>query len=44
MKKGFTVSNKIMTPQVKDQGKTLQETKLAPQLDGLHCFETFVIN
>ncbi|KAK2444644.1 hypothetical protein QL285_015655 [Trifolium repens] len=44
MKKGFTVSNKIMTPQVKDQEKTLQKTKLAPQLDGLHCFETFVMN
>jgi hypothetical protein len=40
MKKGFTVSNK----QVKDEGKILQKTKVAPQLDGLHCFETFVMS
>ncbi|GAU43669.1 hypothetical protein TSUD_302320 [Trifolium subterraneum] len=42
--KGFTESTQKMIPQVKDQGKILQKTKLAPQLDGLNCFETFVMN
>ncbi|PNX64103.1 hypothetical protein L195_g053845, partial [Trifolium pratense] len=44
MKKGFMIFNKTMIPQVKEQGKILQKTKLAPQFDGLHCFETFVMN
>jgi hypothetical protein len=33
-----------MMPQVQDQGKSIQNPKFAPQLDGLHCFETFVMD
>lgn len=38
------VSNEKRIAEVKDRAKTLQRPKLAPQLDGLHCFETFVMN
>ncbi|CAK8567699.1 unnamed protein product [Lathyrus sativus] len=40
IKKEFSVSNNKM----KDQEKTIQHPKMAPQLDGLHCFETIVMN
>lgn len=35
MRKEFSVSNNKM----KDQEKRIQHPKMAPQLDGLHCFE-----
>jgi len=38
------VSNEKMMPQVKDHWKSTQNPKFAPQLDGLHCFETFVMD
>ncbi|KAJ1382030.1 hypothetical protein SESBI_44622 [Sesbania bispinosa] len=43
-KKGLSISNQKMIAEVKDQAKTFQKPKLAPQLDGLHCFETLVMN
>lgn len=44
IKKEFSVSNEKMMLQAKDQGKGIQNPKFAPQLDGLHCFETFVMD
>lgn len=44
IKKEFSLSNEKMMPQVQDQGKSIQNPKFAPQLDGLHCFETFVMD
>ncbi|KAK7317080.1 hypothetical protein RJT34_01010 [Clitoria ternatea] len=43
IKQGVSVSNQKMTREVKEQVKTLKNPKLAPQLDGLHCFETMVM-
>ncbi|KAK7350944.1 hypothetical protein VNO77_10016 [Canavalia gladiata] len=42
-KQGFSAPNAKMIPEVNEQAKTLQKPKLAPQLDGLHCFETLVM-
>ncbi|KAG5031601.1 hypothetical protein JHK85_015583 [Glycine max] len=44
IKQGSSVSNLKMLAEVKERAKTLQKPKLAPQLDGLHCFETLVMN
>lgn len=44
IKKEFSVSNEKMMSQMKDQVKSTQNPKFAPQLDGLHCFETFVMD
>ncbi|KAL2339548.1 hypothetical protein Fmac_007488 [Flemingia macrophylla] len=44
IKQGTSVSNHKMLREVEEQAKTLQWPKLAPQLDGLHCFETLVMN
>jgi len=38
------VSNEKLMPQVKDQEKSTQNPKFAPQLDGLRCFETLVMD
>ncbi|KAG4392879.1 hypothetical protein GLYMA_04G228750v4 [Glycine max] len=44
IKQGSSVSNLKMLAEVKERAKTLQKPKLAPQLDGLYCFETLVMN
>ncbi|KAK7410763.1 hypothetical protein VNO78_01836 [Psophocarpus tetragonolobus] len=46
IKQGSSVSNQKMLAEVKERAKTLQNPKLAlaPQLDGLRCFETLVMN
>ncbi|RDX99711.1 hypothetical protein CR513_17204, partial [Mucuna pruriens] len=40
IKQGSSVSSKKMLAEVKERAETLQKPKFAPQLDGLHCFET----
>ncbi|TKY74019.1 hypothetical protein E2542_SST02778 [Spatholobus suberectus] len=44
IKQGSSVSSQTMLAEVKERAKTLQKPKLAPQLDGLHSFETLVMN
>ncbi|CAJ1974477.1 unnamed protein product [Sphenostylis stenocarpa] len=43
IKQGSSVSRQKMLSEVKERAKTLQKPNLAPQLDGLECFETLVM-
>ncbi|WVZ18530.1 hypothetical protein V8G54_005852 [Vigna mungo] len=44
IKQGSSVSSQKMLAEVKEPAKSLQRPKLAPQFDGLDCFETLVMN
>ncbi|KAK7353438.1 hypothetical protein VNO80_18885 [Phaseolus coccineus] len=44
IKQGLSVSSQKMLAEVNEGAKSLQKPKLAPQLDGLDCFETLVMN
>ncbi|BAT78916.1 hypothetical protein VIGAN_02167600 [Vigna angularis var. angularis] len=44
IKQGSSVSSQKMLAEVKERAKSLQMPKLAPQFDGLDCFETLVMN
>ncbi|KAJ7959427.1 One cut domain family member 2 like [Quillaja saponaria] len=39
---GIWSYNERIVPKVKEEMKTRQNPKLAPQFDGLHCYETLV--
>ncbi|KAE9604064.1 hypothetical protein Lal_00001771 [Lupinus albus] len=44
LRRGISATNQSMIDEVNEQMETLQKPKVAPQLDGLHCFETLIIN
>ncbi|KAI4307028.1 hypothetical protein L6164_030263 [Bauhinia variegata] len=44
LRRGISASNQRMIAKVKEQVMMLHEPKMAPELDGLHCFETLVVH
>ncbi|KAL9312804.1 hypothetical protein ACSQ67_018256 [Phaseolus vulgaris] len=44
IKQGSSVSSQKMLAEMNEGAKSLRKPKLAPQLDGLDCFETLVMN
>ncbi|KAK7282510.1 hypothetical protein RIF29_11351 [Crotalaria pallida] len=42
IRRGISTPTQNMISEMKERANTIEKPKVAPQLDGLHCFETLV--